>query len=138
MFILYTRHSYYKFNIPGTSVDSTGEGLDFLLGEPTAAAIAPLLVLWLLFLLLLLLLLCRTPASPPVDTASSGSWDVHPESSASSVMSLQSPYSYKFPERKEIISKYNSVTRSDMSKFSLDEMRVTANKRILILQQQPI
>lgn len=111
-------------SIPGTSADSTDEGFDFLLGEPTAAAIALLLVLWLLFLLLLLLLLCKAPAPAPVDTASSGSWDVHPESSASSVMSLQSPYSYKFPGKIEIVSKYNSVARIAMSKFSVDDMRV--------------
>jgi len=92
-------------SIPGTSADSTDDGLDFLLGEPTAATIELLLVLLLWLLLLLLLLLCMMPAPPLVDTASSGSWDVHPESSASSVMSLQSPYSYKFP-KKIIVIKY--------------------------------
>lgn len=77
-------------NVPGTSDESADDCLDFLFGELTttvAAVNATLLLLWLLPPLL--------PPPPPADTtASSGSWDVHPESSASSVMSLQSPYPY--------------------------------------------
>lgn len=111
-------------SIPGTSADSTDDGLDFLLGEPTAATIEPLLVLLLWLLLLLLLLLCVMPAPPLVDTASSGSWEVHPESSASSVMSLQSPYSYKFPKKIIVIKNYLCQSHAAMSKFSVNDVRV--------------
>lgn len=81
LYNFYINKSNQQEYVPGTSADSTDEVLDFLLGELTAVVNGTLLLLLLLPL-------------PPVDTASSGSWDVHPESSASSVMSLQSPYPY--------------------------------------------